>query len=478
MTIPTMIDRFLRLIGIGRADVIASTLTFPQLDLERMKHRMDLERRAAIRGKDNQPDKSSTSFDDVEQDIIAEIEAEKNLAFNKYLDHQRTYGERARALGFQSLLVAIGTTTVRAEAEFAARTHDGQDHLHRQRERVLQVSKELAVFRHENRITWGSRRPSSRFLHFSVLLMVLAVEALLNGSFLAKGNELGLLGGIFQAIVIAILNVGTGFLVGWQIATRFTHRSFLWKLVGLFGVSLYFVFMLSFNLAVAHYRDALAGDNPEFAQMVALRTLQATPLTVTDINSLGLMSLGILFSLVAAADGWLFDEPYPGYGSLTARYERIALDYAGDKQELMEELEEIHVEAENAIGNAVRDIDVRKGEYQGITTYSNALQDAFSAYLDHLEQSCNNLLTFYRVENQRHRSTPSPAHFGSRWAIDRSISTNLNPIADMSREIDSVLSEAVRQVPNNQSKLAEAYLRAIQVYKNIDTLKALDPAHA
>src|SRR5437016_9989431 len=83
-------------------DYIASTLSFPELDIERMKRRMGLEEQGQHRGARNEPAPDSQTLDDLEQRIMTTIESEKHLAYEKFVNHLKTYGDRIASLGFQT----------------------------------------------------------------------------------------------------------------------------------------------------------------------------------------------------------------------------------------------------------------------------------------------------------------------------------------------------------------------------------------
>jgi hypothetical protein len=48
---------------------------------------------------------------------------------------------------------------------------------------------------------------TATFFKVAFLLCLFVAETYINGAFLAKGNELGLLGGVVEALVFAILNL-------------------------------------------------------------------------------------------------------------------------------------------------------------------------------------------------------------------------------------------------------------------------------
>ncbi len=154
---------------------------------------------------------------------------------------------------------------------------------------------------------------------YSLLFFLIAVESILNGVFLAKGSEFGLLGGIGIALGISFFNVALAFLVGagparWSHARNFFLRAlgFLLALVGWGGLCFLHAF-------AAHYRD-LAGRVPQTKAYPALNNLLGAPVRLTDMNSWYLFGLGLMLALTAFLKGYYSDEPYPWYGKLHRRF--------------------------------------------------------------------------------------------------------------------------------------------------------------
>src|SRR3546814_4540847 len=153
--------------------------------------------------------------------------------------------------------------------------------------------------------------PRSRRLNIGFALALLLIETVLNGSFLAKGHELGLLGGFFMAGAIACANVGSGLAVGWHALPNLWHRNVARKMAGAIIALAYAALIASFNLYVAHLRDALAGDFPEEAGVVAWASLLSNPAGIVSGDSWMLFAMGLAFSLAAAVDGLALDDVSP-----------------------------------------------------------------------------------------------------------------------------------------------------------------------
>ena len=121
------IGRLLGRPGEARDDYVHSTIRFMELDRERIKKRLNLEAEGRKRGKQGQPATDNESLDDVEQQILATIDAEKKLSHQKLIDHLKTYGDRIRSLGLEGLIADAAAAGDAASTDFKAQVHVGVD---------------------------------------------------------------------------------------------------------------------------------------------------------------------------------------------------------------------------------------------------------------------------------------------------------------------------------------------------------------
>ena len=454
-----------------RINIIPSTLHFPELDIEQMKHDFKLEEEGKRRGANNYPHTDNQSFDDIEEQIITAIEGVKRLAYEKRADQLRTYGDRIASLGFQTRFSQFMSIGNEAKSEFIAKGHVGADLLYQLRRDVILADDEIERFRKEHNLQRLTQRPPSQTLRWGVIAVLFMVECVLNGTFFAAGNEMGMLGGVIEAGVIAALNIGSGLLEGWKIAPRVTHRHPLWKLFGIIGSFLYIVWIFGFNLAVAHYRHAHTVIQPEAVARLAIESLLTHPLDIVDMQAWLLFALGIGFSVVAALDGWLMDDPYPGYGAVAKRQVDKNDEYIEQKQILISELEEIRDSAQAQMDLISDEIGKKWAEYRAIQQARIRLERNFWQYLDYLEQCANDLLATYRETNRRERKTPPPAHFSRRWKMPRPSDPSFD-LEGFSKDSESEaeLGHMFAQLYAQRQKVHEDYESAVLAYERIDTL--------
>jgi hypothetical protein len=257
-------------------------------------------------------------------------------------------------------------------------------------------------------------------LKVSILGLLLAIEAVLNGFFLSKGSVFGMVGGVVEAVIIAGLNIAVGVSIGYFVARWLAHRNWGAKLIAAIWIAVYLGAAFGFNLAVAHYRTAMSGD-PFDASITAFRELWDRPFGIEDLESWALFVMGCMFSMFAAYDGWRLDDPYPGYGRRMRHNLEALEEYNALKHELLADLDDIKKKAEGEMQDLTRSITSRQGELGNIVMRSQALWGSMREYFGHLETAANTLLAFYRNENQKHRSSRPPERFNASgaWAYPR-----------------------------------------------------------
>lgn len=445
-------------------------MAFMELDLDRMKKDLSLETEAKKRGERNSPPSDAEVFDDIENKVITTIGSEKRSAHEELINHRNTYGDRIRSLDFQTKFTELLTTDDVASSDFKISVQAGKNLLFESRRNVGRMERELEAFKDKHGLRRSPSPPHSRVLHFSIPVLLLVVEAALNGSFLAIGHELGLIGGVFEALFIAAVNVSMGLSAG-LILRQVNHRNILRRLSGLIGIAVYFAVLLGFNLAVAHYRDALGGQFPERAGKTAIDTLLASPLGVADLQSWMLLLMGCCFSVACAIDSYKMDDPYPGYGRLARRHEEIMHEYIEQTQDLMKELELIRDRALSKMEITAKDIDNRQAEYHAILASRKKHEQAFEEYVMHLQDCANQLLSFYREANRSYRQTPTPKHFSQQWEISQppeggSTPDDYSGYAAIEKEIAQVFSN----LPQKREKVHRDYEAAVFEYRSIEQL--------
>jgi uncharacterized protein YukE len=293
----------------------------------------------------------------------------------------------------------------------------------------------------------------------------------INGSFLAKANIGGLLGGAAQAVTFAALNILASFFWGMVLIRLVNRRNYLLKLIGLVSFGAYLAFAVALNLTLSHLREIppAVSLTDNVGQEVLHRLLTA-PLGLTDINSWVLFSIGFIFSLIAMVDGLLFFDPYMGYSGLERRWVEASRQFADARSELIERLRDIREDATEAMNEAARDLSVRRSEYDALLQGRARLAQRFEQHQSQIEQTCRALLEIYREANRGTRSTPAPEYFTKPWSMARISYPGNEPNPSARDTLRQMISDTQTLLNQQIRAIHEAFDSAVRSYREIDEL--------
>jgi hypothetical protein len=401
-------------------DYRVSLDVFPVLNIDKLAADMELAKTGAERGAREEPASGSLAADDIEHAIIERVEAEKNAAHGTLLDEVRTYKERLTGLDFEGRFGAIRQAAPAAVSEFRAEAAQGRDELHNLRRHLRDIELERDEFRRRHNLKRAAHWAAGGNLTIKVgiLLVLFVFEVFLNGFFLAKGSDLGYLGGAAEAFTFALLNIGVAFLIAVVGVRELNHRNLFRKLFGLIALVAYVALMIAINLSLAHYREVSAALIADAGPQVLVR-LQTMPLGLTDFKSWLLFGLGVLCSLIAFADSFLIFDPYPGYASLEKRRAGAHDAYIARKNDLIAKLLDIRDDAIDILEEANRDLSIRRTEHDFILESRARVARLFSAHQSHLDRAVNALLSIYREANKGLRKTPPPRRFAEPYVLEK-----------------------------------------------------------
>jgi hypothetical protein len=448
-----------------------ATTIFLDLNVDRVADELKLVARGQERGAQNRPTADANTMDEVEHQVVERIEAHKQDAHTIYLDHLHTYDERVTALSFEERFATIQQAAPEAVGDFRAEGTVGRDELFALRRRLNESEIERERFRDRHRIERPARlaSPGKVILKIGLLAILFIIEVVINGSFLAKANIGGLLGGAAQAVTFAALNILASFLWGLVLIRLINRRNYFLKLLGFLSFLAYAMFAAALNLTLAHLREIPPTFNGDVGQEVLHRLLTA-PHLLTDVNSWVFFSIGFIFSLIAMADGLTFFDPYIGYAGLERRWMEASNQFARARSELIDRLRDIRVDATEAMNAAARDLSVRRSEYDSLLAGRGRLTQRFSQHQNQIEQACKALLEIYRESNRGARSTAAPAYFARPYMMDRIIYAGAEPDSSAREQLRQMIAETQELLKQQIKAIHEAFDDAVRTYREIDEL--------
>ena len=472
-TRPSAIARIRALLNQPTHSYRPATTIFLDLNVDRVAEELQLVPRGTERGTQNRPTADAQTFDDVEHQVVERIEAHKQDAHAIYLDQLHTYDERITALSFEERFATIQQAAPEAVGDFRAEATVGRDELFVLRRRLNETEIERERFRARHRIERPARlaSPGKVVLKIGVLAILFIIEVVINGSFLAKANVGGLLGGAAQAVTFAALNIIASFIWGMVLIRLVNRRNYFLKLIGLLSFLAYLVFAVVLNLTLSHLREippsvSVSGD---VGQEVLHRLLTA-PYALTDVNSWVFFSIGLIFSLIAMADGLLFFDPYIGYAGLERRWIDATRQFANARSELIERLRDIREDATETMNEAARDLSVRRSEFDSLLQGRGRLAQRFSQHQNQIEQASRALLEIYREANRRARSIPAPDYFAKAYTMERISYTGAEPDSSARETLRQMIADTQQLLSQQIKAIHDAFDNAVRTYREIDEL--------
>lgn len=387
-------------------DPTSAETAFAPVDLAALTKELSPTRRGRDAGERGRPTLTAAS-DSEENQITAVFDERIHEAARRFgelrTEAQKHWSETQEGGEFSPADVRLATTAAAGRFDTIRQTR--REALIAARNERARRRDDLDDFKEANRL---QREPSYPSLWAGRLMVALAfgilvLETVLNGTFLGRGAEQGLVGGIAVAVVVSGLNVLPAFFIFGPFFRHMVHVSTGWRVLGAVATVSYAAFIVVLNLGVAHYREV----SETLVSDIGFRTverLRADPFGLSDAQSWLLFGLGCFFSVVAFIDGWKRDDAYPEYGKYHRELVGARERYQDEVESVSEELEEANREALDDVRRVVYRIKKGPQERRRIGKHVEDLIAAFDQYADQLGEVGWQLVQAYRAANQESRS--------------------------------------------------------------------------
>ena len=262
-------------------------------------------------------------------------------------------------------------------------------------ERRLDLRNELNTFRLANKLSKREAYyPKSYILHFAWIFVFIFVEALINAYFFGEASSLGLLGGVLIGFVTSFFNVTLSTIAGYVLRYK-NHLSWFKKILGLFTFTVLLIVVLLLHLFIAHYREILS-TNPDIEIASVLEPMLKQPFALNDMETLILISLGLLVTLFSIFKGMNLDDKYPGYGAIYRRWREKEEQFLSSKKKartLMRELYSVSLERSDEM---VETLAVSKKSLDNLHSDMSAFINAYRGYHLRAIEGARTLISSYR----------------------------------------------------------------------------------
>ena len=450
---------------------VGSVQVFPPVDADQLARELNLQDRASAAGKGGQPAPDADGPDSNERSIVFEVERYNRRAREDYDEARSIYEgriRRAQVTGSQETMIAAAAQN--AVSDLRAAIVNDTNHLHVLRQEVTERERELTRFRQKNQLDRAPhlRSPRGELIVLLLFVLFVLVESVLNGMFFAKGSETGLIGGVLQAFVLSLLNVGLAFAYAWRLLPLLFDRRTTRRWGGAVLGTLFLAWLVFVNLLIGHMRDAFVAGEGNVKEAELLARLSQGPFLFDDANSLILTFLGIGLGLLALLDGASLQDLYPGYARVGRARRQAITDYSNAKAARLGRLKARRDQGIEEMTNALTRIHDAHYEIQVAIEGRQNLHRLFTAYVDDLGSLHDQLVLRYREANAQARSVSPPQYFARAVAKPAFLHPpSLDAIADTSAAARTTLEEHINQ---HIGSINEEFQNALHGYSTIDEL--------
>ncbi|SEL00448.1 hypothetical protein [Pacificibacter marinus] len=442
---------------------------FPDINVDSIAKNLRLEKRGREDGKKNIPTSEQTTLTRAELDAVQEISNLRKEALNNFDDEMATY--RTRISDAQSDSTEIKLKIADGVSKLQQLEDQEDNHLDTSRDRVQGFQMKLKHFQTKNQLVGPPRDRTPLYFTASLILFLFFIEGIINGQFFAERHDLGLVGGVGQALMISLVNIAIGFLSG--IMTRYKNLKGLFhRIIGLLSLSLWLAVVLAFNLAVAHFRDALEYESWNGALSSAVANTLTAPLNIGSLESWMLFLVGCFITGVSFLKGYSQLDPVPGYNNLWNSVENSISEYA----ELYEEAAEtLNNQFQSQKDELRQEVEARRSNLRSAVAAVNSrgsLSNNLTTFLNSIENCANQLIRIYREANTVARSEPVPSYFNTDHKfefVDFSVSKE-DGLKTGFVEAEIHKMEALMNM--GVERLTRAQKRSLQAFSTVQDVKA------
>ena len=392
-------------------------LIFPDLSPQEICDNIGAEERGRADGQNNIPGPQALQPSTTEAQIADHFESKVRDTSSAALSVLGDLRAQRRELDLESALSALRQLPSEfdnAASHLRERHRAHHDDL-RERERKLRGN--LQTFMSENRLNHEARPKENPATFWIIIVMVVVLETALNATFFSLGSELGYLGGIIQAAVISIINVGVAILCGLFGAPQINHIKFVKKMIGGLSVLIWITVAIVLNVFAAHYRSELEQD-PFQAVTAAVDSIKESFWGIESAQGWLLLGVGLFFSVAVLLKVYSSDDPYPGYSKSFAAHRRARENWNKAQTAFVDSVKELHAEFERKLAERMTEALRILSKFEGSLQSSKTIVHQFKDYQHRASACCQQVVGLYRHANMAVRQDPAPGLFEEKVLLD------------------------------------------------------------
>jgi len=469
----TALSKLLKSFRTAQHDYKINTELFGSLDPVKVAKELDLEKIGAAKGSENRPSQSSQIPDEVERQISERIDAARVTANEIAENQMQTYSDRIANLDFEGHFSKLRTVGPLVINEIQTETQKSLNEMNVKRKKYLDIENEYKHFRSVNGLENRTAKLSSvaqKFVKVLLLVVMVAIETVLNGSFLAKNNVAGILGGSLDAFTFAFINIGFSVLLTVFLIKQIFRPGIAFKVIGLIGIAAWLCVVLVINLGLAHFREA-SGAFLDGAGNQVVQRLMERPFNLEELKSWVLFGVGTLFAAITLADVITFSDIFPGYSKVQEKWDSEQNEYKAEFEDLLENITSIKENYHDNLKKISEDLTIRQQELDKIISGKNRLVALYGSHHEQLQRAADVLFSSYFESNKSKRTEPAPRRYDTQYKINQlKLSSGDNFSSAETKKIKKKIVEAKSILDNQISDVLAEVSQAIAQLRNLDEL--------
>ena len=387
---------------------------FNNIEVKKIEDKIKLKETATSDGKNNLPRPSSETKSNCESEAAIAYGEHRNSQVTKAVDYLNSIKgkiiDSTAKLGQQNFFIEECKNKIRTTLTAA------EGRLSNLKSSFTTQDNEVRNFKLENNL---NREPKSLtafniFIGLIVIAILFYIELEVNSNLLAPAMTSGKKEGLAIAAAVAGLNVFVSFAVGYYVLKNFHHARSKRRNISNFFLAVYLIFITYLNWSLGAYRaiheatgqtgrDVLKGIVKSDATVLQAQFPWTVDLTFT---SLILVFVGIGFAIASLIDGYLFNDPYPGFGA-------VGKDRNENRKEIDRIREHLSTEITLIFKNEIRKVGesrdliinntLRKDWVPSVTALENTFE-GYRRFATEINESINHIWEEYRSFNGMYRT--------------------------------------------------------------------------
>ena len=440
---------------------------FESVDIDQAAKFLKIKESAKEDGKNEIPNNAETNIDSCQLKVYQFIATETSQRTQQINENILSYDKAISDADISPEYEEAKNLGALTKKEIEGIVEEEKNRLVDSKDKSQKLEKDFKTFKAINNLKHVPHYPESYTLYIGILLAIVLGETILNGIYFAQGSEYGILGGTIYALGIAAVNIAISFKLG-QATLYKNHIKSRLKLLGSSSILGVIAWVSVYNLLVAHYRQQIDVDINN-AGTLAIKQFVQSPFALDKFEYWILFLVGLLFGLLAYTEGYLWDDRYPGYGSLHRRVEEAKEDWHAEQEDTIERLEDLKLKKLDEFTEMQSDIKSTVNYLREVVSQKQALITNLENNIDQIESSSKILIKMYREINMVNRETDPPKYFLEDIAPPDHAEVKANIKEDYAqiKKQEKLRDKFIAIVEGNKNTIVDLYNQSIKSIANI-----------